>query len=229
MSNILAIETTTKNCSVSIFKDGELIILKENISEKYSHSEELTVFIESVMNECKLKPADLDAVAISKGPGSYTGLRIGTASAKGLCYALDIPLISISTLEVMSYSVSIKYESDYYCPMIDARRMEVFTKIYDFKLKELSVDRALILEKDSFDKFKNNDIYFFGNGSDKYKDMVTRKNFIFIKNIFSDSRYMGKLAFDKYKLKDFENLSTFEPNYIKDFYLIKRKGKWMRS
>ena len=231
MSNkILCIDTTSEFCSVSLFEKNMLIDYENSLIER-SHSKLLINQIDNILKNNNLHIKNIDAFAISKGPGSYTGLRIGLSSIKGFCLALEKPMIAINTLKILAKSALkfINNKSAILCPMIDARRMEVFTKIYDFKLKELAVDRALILEKDSFDKFKNDDVYFFGNGSDKYKDMVTRKNFIFIKNIFSDSRYMGKLAFNKYKLKDFENLSTFEPNYIKDFYLIKRKGKWMRS
>ena len=217
MSNILAIETTTKNCSVSIFKDGELVILKENISEKYSHSEELTVFIESVMNECKLKPEDLDAVAISKGPGSYTGLRIGTASAKGLCYALDIPLISISTLEAMSYRKSIKYESDYYCPMIDARRMEVYSAIFDKDNNCVRGIKADVINKNTYQEYRDKRLVYFGDGAFKCKEFLNYKNAEYLDGVFPSSKNMGYFAKIKFDNKDFEDLISFEPYYLKDF------------
>ena len=217
MSNILALETTTKNCSISIFKDGKLVILKENISEKYSHSEELTVFIESAMNESKLKPADLDAVAISKGPGSYTGLRIGTASAKGLCYALDIPLISVSTLEAMSYSVSIKHESDYYCPMIDARRMEVYSAIFDKDNNCVRGIKADIINKNTYQEYRNKRLVYFGDGAFKCKEFLNYKNAEYLDGVFPSSKNMGHFAKIKFDNKDFEDLISFEPYYLKDF------------
>ena len=137
MSVILAIETTTKNCSVALFQDGKELSCHEELSQDYTHAEKLTVYIQELMKQIKLSFNDLDAIAISQGPGSYTGLRIGTSVAKGLCYSLEIPLISIPTLKGMAYQASVSEKYDLFCPMLDARRMEVFAAIYDKDNQEL--------------------------------------------------------------------------------------------
>ena len=229
-SKILCIDTTSEFCSVSLFIIQNLI---ENNNSKIerSHSKLLIKLIDDTLNTNKLKIADIDIFSISKGPGSYTGLRIGLSSIKGFCYALNKPLVSINTLKILAISAleNIDDKDFILCPMIDARRMEVYTKSFDHNLNELSNDRAIILEKDTFDNYKDKKVYFFGDGSDKYKKMVNRKNFIFIDNINPDSKFMGQLSYDKFINRNFEDLSSFEPNYIKDFYLIKKKGKWQRS
>ena len=229
-SKILCIDTTSEFCSVSLFINQNLI---ENNNSKIerSHSKLLIKLIDDTLNTNKLKIADIDIFSISKGPGSYTGLRIGLSSIKGFCYALDKPLVSINTLKILAISAleNIDDKDFILCPMIDARRMEVYTKSFDHNLNELSNDQAIILEKDTFDNYKDKKVYFFGDGSDKFKKIVSRKNFIFLDNINPDSKFMGKLSYDKFINRNFEDLSSFEPNYIKDFYLIKKKGKWQRS
>ena len=229
-SKILCIDTTSEFCSVSLFINQNLI---ENNNSKIerSHSKLLIKLIDDTLNNNKLKIADIDIFSISKGPGSYTGLRIGLSSIKGFCYALDKPLVAINTLKILAISAleNIDDKDFILCPMIDARRMEVYTKSFDHNLNELSNDQAIILEKDTFDNYKDKKVYFFGNGSDKYKKIVNRKNFIFIDNINPDSKFMGQLSYNKFINRNFEDLSSFEPNYIKDFYLIKKKGKWQRS
>ena len=229
-SKILCIDTTSEFCSVSLFINQNLI---ENNNSKIerSHSKLLIKLIDDTLNNNKLKIADIDIFSISKGPGSYTGLRIGLSSIKGFCYALNKPLVSINTLKILAISAleNIDDKDFILCPMIDARRMEVYTKSFDHNLNELSNDQAIILEKDTFDNYKDKKVYFFGDGSDKYKKIVNRKNFIFLDNINPDSKFMGQLSYDKFINRNFEDLSSFEPNYIKDFYLIKKKGKWQRS
>ena len=229
-SKILCIDTTSEFCSVSLFINQNLI---ENNNSKIerSHSKLLIKLIDDTLNNNKLKIADIDIFSISKGPGSYTGLRIGLSSIKGFCYALDKPLVSINTLKILAISAleNIDDKDFILCPMIDARRMEVYTKSFDHNLNELSNDQAIILEKHTFDNYKDKKVYFFGDGSDKFKKIVSRKNFIFLDNINPDSKFMGKLSYDKFINRNFEDLSSFEPNYIKDFYLIKKKGKWQRS
>ena len=229
-SKILCIDTTSEFCSVSLFINQNLI---ENNNSKIqrSHSKLLIKLIDDTLNTNKLKIADIDIFSISKGPGSYTGLRIGLSAIKGFCYALDKPLVAINTLKILAISAleNIDDKDFILCPMIDARRMEVYTKSFDHNLNELSNDQAIILEKDIFDNYKDKKVYFFGDGSDKFKKIVNRKNFIFLDNINPDSKFMGKLSYDKFINKNFEDLSSFEPNYIKDFYLIKKKGKWQRS
>ena len=229
-SKILCIDTTSEFCSVSLFINQNLI---ENNNSKIerSHSKLLIKLIDDTLKNNKLKIADIDIFSISKGTGSYTGLRIGLSSIKGFCYALDKPLVSINTLKILAISAleNIDDKDFILCPMIDARRMEVYTKSFDHNLNELSNDQAIILEKDTFDNYKDKKVYFFGDGSDKFKKIVSRKNFIFLDNINPDSKFMGKLSYDKFINRNFEDLSSFEPNYIKDFYLIKKKGKWQRS
>ena len=229
-SKILCIDTTSEFCSVSLFINQNLI---ENNNSKIerSHSKLLIKLIDDTLNNNKLKIADIDIFSISKGPGSYTGLRIGLSSIKGFCYALNKPLVSINTLKILAISAleNIDDKDFILCPMIDARRMEVYTKSFDHNLNELSNDQAIILEKDTFDNYKDKKVYFFGDGSDKFKKIVSRKNFIFLDNINPDSKFMGQLSYDKFINRNFEDLSSFEPNYIKDFYLIKKKGKWQRS
>mgnify|MGYP001174863460 FL=1 len=228
--NILCIDTTSEFCSVSLFENRTLI---ENNNSKIerSHSKLLINLIDDILINNNLKIDELSAFSISKGPGSYTGLRIGLSSVKGFCYALGKPLIAINTLKVLAKS-ALQYINDKDCilfPMIDARRMEVYTKSYDYNLNEITSDKAVILEKDSFDKLKDKSVYFFGDGAQKFNDIINRENFIFLENINPDSKFMGELSYDKFEAKQFEDLSSFEPNYIKDFYLIKKKGKWERS
>ena len=227
---ILCVDTTSDFCSVSLF-DNQNLIENNNSKIERSHSKLLIKLIDDTLNNNKLKIADIDIFSISKGPGSYTGLRIGLSSIKGFCYALNKPLVSINTLKILAISALENiYDKDFIlCPMIDARRMEVYTKSFDHNLNELSNDQAIILEKDTFDNYKDKKVYFFGDGSDKYKKIVNRKNFIFLDNINPDSKFMGQLSYDKFINRNFEDLSSFEPNYIKDFYLIKKKGKWKRS
>ena len=229
-NKILCIDTTSEFCSISLF-ENKILIENSNSKIERSHSKLIIKLIDDILTNNKLKAKELDAFSISKGPGSYTGLRIGLSSIKGFCYALDKPLIALNTLKVLAES-ALEYIDDkdsILCPMIDARRMEVYTKTFNYKLNELTKDQALILEKDSFENYKDKNVYFFGDGSYKFKEIVNKKNFIFLDNINPNSKFMGQLSYDKFINKDFEDLSSFEPNYIKDFYLIKRKGKWERS
>lgn len=229
MAKILCADTSSQLCSVSIFNNDDLV---DNVNSKIerSHSKLLLKLIDSLLNKNNLSIKDLDAFSIAKGPGSYTGLRIGVSTFKGLCYSLEKPLISINTLEILSVLAKQKISDNVYnlCPMIDARRMEVFTKLLNQDLEEVDVDKALILEEDSFKNFKNNKIYFFGDGSYKFKKISIDKNHNFLKNIESNSKSMGNLSYKKYLDKDFEDISLFEPLYIKDFHLVKKKKKWIR-
>ena len=229
-NKILCIDTTSEFCSISLF-ENKILIENSNSKIERSHSKLIIKLIDDILTNNKLKAKELDAFSISKGPGSYTGLRIGLSSIKGFCYALDKPLIALNTLKVLAES-ALEYIEDkdsILCPMVDARRMEVYTKTFNYKLNELTKDQALILEKDSFENYKDKNVYFFGDGSYKFKEIVNKKNFIFLNNINPHSKFMGQLSYDKFINKDFEDLSSFEPNYIKDFYLIKKKGKWERS
>ena len=215
---ILNIETSTKKCSVALFDDFRLISEKSLISDKYSHSENLTVFIEEIFNDIQYSIKDLDAISVSKGPGSYTGLRIGVSTAKGLSYALNKPLISISTLQLMAYSMSKKrQEFDLYCPMIDARRMEVFSAFYNKKNELVREVKADIIGIDSYTDLLNKKILFFGDGSSKCKDVLVSDNAYFEEDIHPCASDMYELSYLQYKNKEFEDVAYFEPFYLKDF------------
>lgn len=219
MAYILCIETSTTNCSVVLAKDGKLVALAEDDQKQYSHAEQLHLFIDQVIKESGLKMSNLDAIAVSKGPGSYTGLRIGVSTAKGLCYALNIPLISIPTLKVLAKQVDKKTLYPI-IPMIDARRMEVYTAVFDPNYEELSKVEAKILKSDSFQSYfdTNEKIYFIGNGVSKFKNICTNINQgIFIEQKNPSANEMCQFANKIFKNKDFEDVAYFEPYYLKDF------------
>ena len=222
MATILNIETTTTNCSVAIGVDGKVVILKEDKEGGYSHAEKLHVFIEEALVEANLTLKDLDAIAVSKGPGSYTGLRIGVSAAKGLCYSLNIPLISVSTLEALAYQV-VGAKQEVVIPMLDARRMEVYTAVYSSNKKVISPIEAKVLETNSFETFFNefDKVYFIGNGVDKFKEICPAENTEFI-NALPSAKEMVQLAESKHKKSDIEDVAYFEPYYLKDF-VINRK------
>ena len=210
---------------MSVFENLSLISSNSTEVEK-SHSKLLIQLIDQSLKDAKIKINEVDAFAVSMGPGSYTGLRIGVSTIKGLCYSLEKPLISINTLEILSKSAlnHINNYNDFFiCPMIDARRMEVFTKILDNDFNEVEKDKALILDDKSFNDIGGGkSIYFFGDGSNKFQKITNNKNFHFIDNIISSSKYMGELANIKYENNQFENLTTFEPFYIKDFFIVNK-------
>ncbi|MFK5983700.1 MAG: tRNA (adenosine(37)-N6)-threonylcarbamoyltransferase complex dimerization subunit type 1 TsaB [Flavobacteriaceae bacterium] len=216
MAAILCIETSTTNCSVAISVDGKTIALKEENNKQYSHAEKLHLFIEDVLNEANIQKSQLDAIAVSKGPGSYTGLRIGVSSAKGLCFALDIPLISIPTLVALAYQVSEK--DGIIIPMLDARRMEVYSAVFNSNKEEVRETQAEILDKASFiEDLDKNKVYFIGDGVEKFKNICENKNAVFIEDKFPSANEMGYLAELKHKKSDIENVAYFEPYYLKDF------------
>lgn len=216
---ILHIETATQVCSVALSKDKEILAIEESF-EKNAHSRNLILFIEKVFNKAKLKLSDLDAVAISKGPGSYTGLRIGVSTAKGLCYSLEKPLISVNTLQAMAFGASqLKMEDALYCPMIDARRMEVYTALYDKANNEIRNTRAEVIDENSFSGYlESNRICFFGDGAAKCKAVLGDKsNAVFIDDLHPSSRFMTHIALGKFENSEFEDVAYFEPFYLKDF------------
>ena len=221
---ILNIETATKNCSVALAKNGETILCKEISELDYSHAEKLHVFIEEICNESTIQLKDLQAIAVSKGPGSYTGLRIGVSAAKGFCYALDIPLISVDTLAVLaSQAVSIAKENDLIIPMIDARRMEVYSAIFNNKLEKAREIEAQIIDENSFASIENT-VYFIGDSSEKAKTVLTKSNFIFLDEIvYPSAKDMSAISFQKFLNKDFEDVAYFEPFYLKDFLITTSK------
>lgn len=214
---ILNIETATKNCSVALAKDGQTILCKEIAEQGYSHAEKLHVFIEEILKESGVTFQDLKAVAVSKGPGSYTGLRIGVSAAKGVCYALGIPLISIDTLALLARQVQV--DSGWIVPMIDARRMEVYSAVFDCNYKKIREVRAEIITENSFNE-TSEAIYFVGDCHQKCKNVLTAATFNFLPQfVFPSANEMSALSFEKFTKNQFEDVAYFEPFYLKDFML----------
>jgi tRNA threonylcarbamoyladenosine biosynthesis protein TsaB len=219
---ILNIETSTTNCSVSLSNKGETLVLKEDYGNGYSHAEKLHVYIEAVLKEANITSSQLEAIAVSKGPGSYTGLRIGVSAAKGLAYALNIPLISISTLEALAHQVNA--DSGCIVPMLDARRLEVYSAIFDKDYNVVRAIEAQVLDESAFEKeLASGNVYFIGDGVEKTKTLLNSPNAIFIENKLPSSNQMSALSFNKYKKSDIEDVAYFEPYYLKDFVAIKSK------
>lgn len=225
MSLILSIETSTTVCSVALTRDGSTLATQKLFLEK-SHSTLLTVVIQSLLDHTEVHKEDLSAIAVSKGPGSYTGLRIGVSTAKGLCYALDKPLVAINTLHAMAQEVSVyAAENEWLCPMLDARRMEVYTSLFDPGLNEIEETKALVLDESSFSEtLERNNVLFFGNGSDKFRDLVsTNDKSRFIREVTPSAAAVGVLANKALALDRVEDVAYFEPFYLKDFKATKPK------
>lgn len=224
---ILQIETSTQVCSAAISKDGKTTALKELMASNI-HAGSLTLFIQEVMDAASLQYADLDAIAVSKGPGSYTGLRIGVSTAKGLCYALDKPLIGIDTLQMMAEGF-ISANSDFsglICSMIDARRMEVFTAVFDHKLINVTPTSAKIIDEESFrDLLNSNEITFIGDGASKCADVLIGENASFSNLNYNSAANMSLLAHEAFTMGRFEDVAYFEPFYLKDFVLTTPKKR----
>ena len=220
---LLCIETSGKNCSVALFEGLQLVSIREVHTEQFSHSENLHVFIEQVLKESNLQPKAIKAIAISAGPGSYTGLRIGVATAKGLCYGWDIPLIALPTLHILAEQVSYEFtDIEYIIPMIDARRMEVFTAVYSHDFSPILGERAEILTESTFDTYLNKGkTIFLGDGITKFQAICKHKNAYFWENKFPSAKQMGRLALEKYQAQAFEDIAYFEPFYLKEVYLVK--------
>lgn len=215
MALILQIETATRSCSVALAQDGILLAKKER-NEANIHASSITVFVEELMQDQGKTYADLNAIAVSIGPGSYTGLRIGVSTAKGLCFGLDIPLIGTSTLEAMAAAQKERANSGaLLCPMIDARRMEVYMALYDADMNNIEPVKAQILDEHTFEAY-NNEIIIFGDGAEKCKELYSNAKFSFAEHVNSAAD-LSELAFKKYQQKDFEDLAYFEPYYLKDF------------
>lgn len=216
MAYILCIETTTTNCSVSIAHAGQTIATLEENKQNYSHSENLHLFITRVLEKAAISMSQLDAVAVSKGPGSYTGLRIGVSAAKGLCFALDIPLISIDTLHAFAFQVN--ETSDFIIPMLDARRMEVYACVFDkHKIKQEEIEAVIVDETSFLEYLEKGKTIFLGNANDKFKTVCNHPNAIFLDNTLPSANDMAALAYEKHKKSDFEDVAYFEPYYLKDF------------
>jgi tRNA threonylcarbamoyladenosine biosynthesis protein TsaB len=219
MSFILNVETATKNCSVALAKNGKTITCKEIAEQNFSHAEKLHVFIEEILSKNNVQFSDLNAIAVSQGPGSYTGLRIGVSSAKGLCYALNIPMIAIDTLQLLAKQIQI--EDGIIIPMIDARRMEVFSAFYDKNHNQIRKTQAEIIDETSYQEISEK-IHLVGDGIEKFKNTLTDEKFVFHSNIvFPSAKEMSELSFEKYKISDFVDVAYFEPFYLKDFVLSK--------
>ena len=215
MTYILNLETATKNCSVSISKNGTTILCKEMAEAGYSHAEKLHVFIEECLKESHLTFKDLSAIAVSKGPGSYTGLRIGVSAAKGLCFALDLPLIAVDTLQVLASKLTIP--EGVIVAMIDARRMEVYSAIYSSNFEKIREVQAEILAENSFKEIHET-IHFVGDSSEKAKTVFNNSNFIFHDAlIYPSANEMSALSFKQFQESKFEDVAYFEPYYLKDF------------
>ncbi len=228
MAIILNLETATTVCSVSLAKDGELLFLKEQ-NGNYSHAENLTLFIQDVLSQAQISISNIDAIAVSKGPGSYTGLRIGVSTAKGLCYSLNKPLIAVDTLKYLALSVSEKQKNKtsktLFCPMLDARRMEVYCALYDIENNEIQKTSAEIIDENSFSNLlKENTIYFFGDGAEKCKSALSQNtNAIFLDTIFPSAKNMIQLSEQAFLKNTFEDIAYFEPFYLKNFIAGKKK------
>ena len=230
MSKILLIESGTNVCSIAIAIDGKVVGLRESSDEK-AHAAQLTVFIDQLVKETGISIAQLDAIAVSKGPGSYTGLRIGVSAAKGICYAAEKPLISISSLDSMTQGAYQLYKSiiekngiDYLCPMIDARRMEVYTALYDRDFKKIKEIEALIVDESTFkNHLEDKKILFFGNGAIKCKEIINHQNAFFIDDFLPSAQFMIPLAIKALTQQTFEDVAYFEPYYLKDFVATQSK------
>jgi tRNA threonylcarbamoyladenosine biosynthesis protein TsaB len=229
VATILYIESSTLTCSVAISRNGDMLALQESQDQSYAHSEKLVVYIDEVIKQAKLKPSDLDAVCVSKGPGSYTGLRIGVSAAKGLCYGLGIPLLSVGSLESMAYLAKTNFENEladvsFLCPMIDARRMEVYMQLFDAGLNQLQAVSAEIIDEQSFSsELEKGKIAFFGDGATKCKETIRHSNAVFLNDFKTSASGMIPLAEAKSVNKQFEDVAYFEPYYLKDFVAGKPK------
>lgn len=226
MALILNIDTSTSVCSVALADAGAIIAVKEN-DEGLNHSALLGSFIDDMLREKQLDAHQLDAVAVSMGPGSYTGLRIGVSMAKGLCFGAGKPLIAVPTLQALALAVSSKRNEDaLYCPMLDARRMEVYTAFFDRENRPVTETKAEIIDEHSFaGLLEKHKIYFFGNGSDKIRNVITSPNACFIENIKTSARHIVQLSEQLFNQQQFADTAYFEPFYLKDFIATTPKKK----
>ena len=221
MATILNIETSTKNCSVSIAKDGVQLCLVEENEESFAHGEKLNQFIEWCIDGAEITLNDLDAICVSKGPGSYTGLRIGVSSAKGFAFGLNLPLLAINSLQILA-EMQINKGFDLIIPMIDARRMEVYTAQFDTNGNQLTETEAKVIDETSFEELKGKKIVFVGDGAEKCQEVLTHLDATFVQ-IFPSAKYMCEQAEKRFEEKQFEDVAYFEPYYLKDFVAGKKK------
>ncbi|NTW33358.1 MAG: tRNA (adenosine(37)-N6)-threonylcarbamoyltransferase complex dimerization subunit type 1 TsaB [Bacteroidetes bacterium] len=223
MSYILHLETATRICSVALAENDKLIAIKETAVAN-SHSSVITLFVEEVLKIAKIKFQNLDAICVSKGPGSYTGLRIGVSTAKGYCYALNIPLITVNTLHSMAKVFTFEHFAQLsgdaiLCPMIDARRMEVYSALFNYNAEFIKDTAAEIIDNNSFSEIlTKNKVHFFGDGAEKCRQSLSHNvNALFHEHFEISAKGMISLAWQKYQAKQFEDVAYFEPFYLKDF------------
>ena len=220
---ILYLETSSRNCSVAISDDEKLLCLTEEVSDNYKQSESLHTFVEWALEGAGISMKDIEAVSLGKGPGSYTGLRIGASSAKGFCYGLKVPLVAVNSLESM-IEPFLGNNYDFVIPLIDARRMEVYTAVYDGKTgEEISETEAKILDEYSFEEFKDKKVIFVGDGAKKAREILQLPNAEYNEDIYPSAQYLIKKSLEKINNKEFEDIAYFEPFYLKDFHGVKKK------
>ena len=221
---ILHIETSSKNCSVAISDGEELLCLCEEVSENYKQSESLHTFVEWALEGAEISLKDIEAVSLGKGPGSYTGLRIGAASAKGFCYGLKVPLIAVNSLETM-IEPFLSQNYDVIIPLIDARRMEVYCAVFDGNSGEMLMEtEAKILDEQSFKELVGKKILFIGDGAKKAQEILQISGADFNENVYPSAKYLIKKSVEKFNRQDFEDVAYFEPFYLKDFHGVKKKS-----
>ncbi len=217
MAVIISIETSTSVCSAALHDNGLLVASKE-LHVVHAAASQLALQLDDLFTETKISKKSIDAIAVSSGPGSYTGLRIGVATAKGLCYGLDVPLIAIESLSVLAAAVSSDQSGDLLCPMIDARRMEVYCRLYDRSLNARTTTEAKVIDSESFnDELKTSQIIFFGDGASKCREVIRHQNADFIDNLYPSARNMGTIAFERFQKREFVSAASFEPFYLKEF------------
>ncbi len=225
MGLILNIDTSSVVCSVALARDGKVLSYRETREDR-SHASQLSMFINDIFSDGNFEKDDLEAIAVTEGPGSYTGLRIGVSTAKGLAWGLGIPLIAVEGLKAMAAGLmaenSIRQTGfaspELLCPMIDARRMEVYTALYDLELCEIKNTTAEIINTDSFHNYLNsNNILFFGNGAHKCKNVIAHPNACFIDNFFLEAKHMISISEQYFREQTFVDVAYFEPHYLKDF------------
>jgi len=224
MALILCIETSTTQCSVALAKEGELLGLKEENSSQYMHSEWLHVFIETLLKDCGVSFDELTAVAVGMGPGSYTGLRIGVSTAKGLCFAQDLKLIALPTLDILAHQVN--EVEGVLIPLLDARRMEVYSKVLDSAHKEIRSTEAEVINSDSFSGYRKEEhLHLIGPGAEKCREILGEEGISYYPDLLPSAAQMIGLAQAKFSAGEFEDVAYFEPYYLKDFVLQKPKVK----
>ncbi len=223
MAVILNLETATTNCSVCVAKEGKILSLRELDRPNYSHAEQLHNFIKEALEEASFSLEQMDAVAVSQGPGSYTGLRIGVSAAKGLCFSLDLPLIAIPTLESMASQLEVEKDG-FIIPVLDARRMEVYAAVFDGEHKQIGDTRAEIITETSFSDYaKRGGVHLLGSGAEKCREILGHQNFNYHTEIVPSAREMAGISHKRFEMGQFEDVAYFEPFYLKDFVLQQKK------